>query len=341
MSPPLSPSEPVFQRLAYIKLDDTLHFSPNMKKRDPRLYECISNPGYSVKSGSVGVPNTKSYNQRLLGKYAGPEIPGDLSDPREDLYGNMFCAKTISTYPKTGDGTSRSGDPIADRYSAQVFSQNLVVALADGCNWGPKARLAALNASTAFVEYVSQNLSGSAKGSIKSLLHGLCLAHNAVLDGEAEPGTTTLLGGSLLRLERRKNKQQKHRLYLGRDSSREKQSPPEEVPLSPNPRRDSDASPQTSRLKAKSKTGSGGPPTQPKWAFVCVTIGDCKAFHYSPASRTVTDITEGNRGNINDASDPGGRLGPTNVEAARTTSQLVCPDSDDARGGGHVVVHEA
>ena len=34
-----------------------------------------------------------------------------------------------------------------------------------------------------------------------------------------------------------------------------------------------------------------------------------------------------------------GRRG--DVEAAGTTSQLVCPDSDDARGRGHVVVHEA
>jgi hypothetical protein len=43
---------------------------------------------------------------------------------------------------------------------------------------------------------------------------------------------------------------------------------------------------------------------------VCVSLGDCKAFHYSQRLRTFTDITEGNRQNLTDARDPGGRLGP-------------------------------
>jgi hypothetical protein len=43
-------------------------------------------------------------------------------------------------------------------------------------------------------------------------------------------------------------------------------------------------------------------------------VGDCKAFHYAPArngrSAEVTDITAGNRMNVTDVRDPGGRLGP-------------------------------
>jgi hypothetical protein len=47
-----------------------------------------------------------------------------------------------------------------------------------------------------------------------------------------------------------------------------------------------------------------------RWGFVCVSLGDCKAFHYSQRTRTFVDITRGNRRNLTDAKDPGGRLGP-------------------------------
>lgn len=47
-----------------------------------------------------------------------------------------------------------------------------------------------------------------------------------------------------------------------------------------------------------------------RWGFVCVSLGDCKAFHYSQKTRTFVDITKGNRRNLTDARDPGGRLGP-------------------------------
>lgn len=44
--------------------------------------------------------------------------------------------------------------------------------------------------------------------------------------------------------------------------------------------------------------------------FVVASLGDCKAFHYMHRSNEFTDITEGNRQNLTDARDPGGRLGP-------------------------------
>jgi hypothetical protein len=33
-------------------------------------------------------------------------------------------------------------------------------------------------------------------------------------------------------------------------------------------------------------------------------VGDCKAFHYSPRTGTLTDITLGNRTNLTDAKVP-------------------------------------
>lgn len=51
-----------------------------------------------------------------------------------------------------------------------------------------------------------------------------------------------------------------------------------------------------------------------KWAFVCASVGDCKAFLFHAATNTLTEITAGNRGNITDARDCGGRLGPADPE---------------------------
>ncbi|KAL6045894.1 TipA [Balamuthia mandrillaris] len=46
------------------------------------------------------------------------------------------------------------------------------------------------------------------------------------------------------------------------------------------------------------------------WVFVCATVGDCKAFHYSQKNKEIIDVTHNNRLNQVDATDPGGRLGP-------------------------------
>jgi len=47
-----------------------------------------------------------------------------------------------------------------------------------------------------------------------------------------------------------------------------------------------------------------------KWAWIFVSIGDCKCFHYEASKDVIIDITAGNRQNVYDARDPGGRLGP-------------------------------
>lgn len=47
-----------------------------------------------------------------------------------------------------------------------------------------------------------------------------------------------------------------------------------------------------------------------EYGFVCVSVGDCKAFHWEKKTGRVKDITFGNRRNAHDASDCGGRLGP-------------------------------
>jgi Protein phosphatase 2C len=48
------------------------------------------------------------------------------------------------------------------------------------------------------------------------------------------------------------------------------------------------------------------------FSFVCLSVGDCKCFHYSAGSGQVRDVTRGNRQNVDNPCDPGGRLGPAN-----------------------------
>lgn len=48
----------------------------------------------------------------------------------------------------------------------------------------------------------------------------------------------------------------------------------------------------------------------PKWGLLCGSVGDCKAFHINMKTREILDITSGNRDNVKDSRDPGGRLGP-------------------------------
>jgi len=51
-------------------------------------------------------------------------------------------------------------------------------------------------------------------------------------------------------------------------------------------------------------------PNIPKWVFICISVGDCKAFYYNCDNQNSVDITAGNRKNLADARDPGGRIGP-------------------------------
>lgn len=47
-----------------------------------------------------------------------------------------------------------------------------------------------------------------------------------------------------------------------------------------------------------------------QWRLLALSVGDCKIFHWNSQTRRVTDVTEGNRSNLLDPRDPGGRLGP-------------------------------
>eukprot|EP01122_Echinamoeba_exundans_P014658 TRINITY_DN6681_c0_g2_i1.p1 TRINITY_DN6681_c0_g2~~TRINITY_DN6681_c0_g2_i1.p1 ORF type:complete len:1283 (+),score=254.92 TRINITY_DN6681_c0_g2_i1:130-3978(+) len=48
----------------------------------------------------------------------------------------------------------------------------------------------------------------------------------------------------------------------------------------------------------------------PEFGVVLTNVGDCKAYIWNAETKSVIDLTAGNRQNIRDPKDPGGRLGP-------------------------------
>jgi hypothetical protein len=52
-------------------------------------------------------------------------------------------------------------------------------------------------------------------------------------------------------------------------------------------------------------------PEEPQtWTLLGISVGDCKIFHWVAAEKKVYDVTATNRQEVEDAKDPGGRIGP-------------------------------
>ncbi len=76
------------------------------------------------------------------------------------------------------------GDPICDTYSFEAFdSKNVIFAVADGCNWGPKPLEAARIASTVFQDYMKSKLPriDSVRKAGKCLVKAFMQAHTRIL----------------------------------------------------------------------------------------------------------------------------------------------------------------
>ena len=155
-----------------------------------------------------------------------------------------------------------------------IRGNRVFVCVADGCNWGEKPREAARRASASFVDYLDAHslCARDAHDYGALLLDAVVSAHNAVVAGihEAWEAGTTTLIGAAV------------------------------FPLA-----DAD---KTGATGTTSTTGTGA--AGAGWGVCVLSIGDCKCFLRDARSGRVRDITPGNRGNLTDATDPGGRLGP-------------------------------
>lgn len=193
---------------------------------------------------------------------------------------------------------------MCDCVSATAMANRVIACVADGCNWGSGPREAAQRATRAFVEYCQQRHASVADTQEAAQLLIAAFSHaNAAIsasDGDASSedalllsGTTTLLGSIAMR--------------VSSQTPRQTSSPSPTSPR-PSPRIVSSMSPPL----VFADPPEHQPSTADKWALVCCTVGDCKAFRISAADGSVTEVTAFIRDVARDVTDPGGRLGPGN-----------------------------
>ncbi|KYQ93896.1 protein phosphatase 2C-related protein [Tieghemostelium lacteum] len=191
----------------------------------------------------------------------------ELAEDQQSYKDSVYC-KSGSSYPKHKVSGKRQGDPICDRFKVSIYRDRVLVVLADGCNWGRLPFEAANKATDAFLQFLEDNHHeiNTIRKAGSYLLSAMTSAHKGIIAGKQEvweAGTTTLIGGMLVRID------------------------------------------NTKRVSTIVHMD-----VQYTHCFVGVTLGDCKSFHYSKKNNLFTDITKGNRSNVTDARDPGGRLGP-------------------------------
>jgi hypothetical protein len=85
-------------------------------------------------------------------------------------------------YPHIPGNPRRDGDPICDRFAVSLFQNRSILCIADGCNWGPRPRDAATNATNAFIHYVKSHHHDTldVKEFGPLLLRAFAAAHEAV-----------------------------------------------------------------------------------------------------------------------------------------------------------------
>eukprot|EP00324_Dicrateria_rotunda_P004055 CAMPEP_0206160284 /NCGR_PEP_ID=MMETSP1474-20131121/6625_1 /ASSEMBLY_ACC=CAM_ASM_001110 /TAXON_ID=97495 /ORGANISM="Imantonia sp., Strain RCC918" /LENGTH=278 /DNA_ID=CAMNT_0053561533 /DNA_START=454 /DNA_END=1287 /DNA_ORIENTATION=+ len=212
---------------------------------------------------------------QVLASMAGPEE----SSLEDETYGVLASCKVISLYPACRGRPSREGDPICDRYTVKLLPNAAIICLTDGCNWGEKPRRASRVANAAMVEFVRKNLSSikTIWDAVHTLIGSLADAQLAIVNGPDEKwagGKTTANIGVMLEVDQR---------WV-----------------------ESKVMEEVNDIMNEDFVRTIVPT---RWAFVTVNIGDCKVLHIS-RNKVVTDITDVNRSDYLDPTDPGGRLGP-------------------------------
>lgn len=168
---------------------------------------------------------------------------------------SLVCAQNAVTYPKD----SYPWQIVCDQFAVRLLGNRTVFALADGCGWGARSRLAATKASQCVLDRLAnralQTTLIDTNDIRRVLLRSFSHAHDLIVENDEAPGTTTLVAGMLVEME-------------------------------------------------------GVNADQPEYGVVFASVGDCKAYVWSAKEMCIIDPTSGNRSNLRDAKDPGGRLGP-------------------------------
>jgi len=146
-------------------------------------------------------------------------IAGPSRDCFQHAFKDLVMAKSVSAYPQkvlqgttNSDGSPillevREGDPICDQYALLAFENRVMVAVADGCNWGEEPRLAAEKASYIFIDYLKKHQKdiSDLRDTVPLILRAFMAAHNTIIDGYSmdniyQAGTTTMIAGMCFEL---------------------------------------------------------------------------------------------------------------------------------------------
>eukprot|EP01090_Pellita_catalonica_P018124 TRINITY_DN5718_c0_g1_i2.p1 TRINITY_DN5718_c0_g1~~TRINITY_DN5718_c0_g1_i2.p1 ORF type:complete len:476 (-),score=68.27 TRINITY_DN5718_c0_g1_i2:65-1492(-) len=279
----------------------------------------------------------KAVSGEIKETISGPHLATDNiknTDTDANLIKHIVYGRAISTYP---DGM---GIPICDYYCAQLYEKRTFICLADGCGWGKKSREAAVRAANAFMEYLNKRHTNicDLRDAGRSILRCFHEAHSQIIEGYEDvldAGTTTMCGGIVLQLDDTESETLErlkktsiemakiHRMDFDKLKTQMPQTQviknigrilrsraPHKITLTGG-----EGDEYTDRPEEESSSDDEADLEEelsiPKWLFVCASVGDCKAFHYSVHTKKFTDVTAGNRTSLTDAKDPGGFLGPS------------------------------
>ena len=121
--------------------------------------------------------------------------------PNENCYGislSFYEEDNTRTAAESNNPlANRIGDPIADVYGSVVRGNNTILAIADGCGWGKKPRLAARCAVRTAIEYTLSNTAvfnknPSSKTLLNILMSAMEASHECILKHSATLTTISI-----------------------------------------------------------------------------------------------------------------------------------------------------
>lgn len=146
---------------------------------------------------SLGSNNCVNYNWSLiLSPYTEENVAGVVCWNRPQA---MADGDSVTLYDLKEGSTSHHGDPIADVFAILARPNSCILAVADGCGWGPKPRLAARCAVRGSIEHLNSKLfqmtsEHSEQISTHDIFHAMYRAmHSAQKCIIKHGGTTTTL----------------------------------------------------------------------------------------------------------------------------------------------------
>ncbi|KAH3743374.1 1-phosphatidylinositol 4,5-bisphosphate phosphodiesterase delta-4 [Pelomyxa schiedti] len=139
-------------------------------------------------------------SQQIMAAVSGPD---DESDAGKSIPMYGVFGRGITTYPIDSKTKVHLGSPICDRYHIAAFHDRIAYCVADGCNWGPAPRDAAIKVTNTFIQVVSEEISyvKTMREAGFMMARGLICGNRAISEGMQlgeTAGTTTFLGGILV-----------------------------------------------------------------------------------------------------------------------------------------------